>query len=1367
MTQSVFIIYCDTAIFESILHRFIEFKFLAVLFIKGSYSGSVTVIGYFFFSTGTKAEKVGDKSTTVNRLTSSDSQIDIPVICNPAKLKDSTSLSTNDSGADVLNARVTIPTIIGVPRKAPHMNGKTLSHENSTGNMMQVAAPVNQDVGTEDLPEYTPLRRLPKNANTDDGSITGKESPSPPDSDANELFKKPVGAPLRSKQSKPPLQKFDSSMVVPRPKPALGAQFAHRRSMPVMNVNVAPPQFGKRESVIESLEKKRRESIGTRLKGLQVPVSAQHKGASSGGSPGIGMGKALPTIIGQKSHGGMLPKIGVLKKRHSSYQPLVPTTFSMKPMRLQHRMSESLLMSAPEPLVAKVEDISEASDAVGVDEESNARSSGPEVALPQPADKEFHDNDTEVFAPSSDKEDAQGKEISLDVKLSANDEGNVSPSYTKSTLPELDDRNDDNLADTNGDVSSPVLCDKDEDLGSVSLQSDVVNEVTEDTSTVTTHAIADSPSVHDTAFNTESQLTEDSQKMDSLETREASEDTPAETNDNMSPLHNDITPQVTTKPLIDTTIMESGDSTTITSTNAVPVSPSRSKPPLPPKPKKPIILPKPTKTSILSPTKPDQNGHTVSTDMQEADTTVKQEDSALECDKNNLKSSDDTSVTEEDSVPVVSVVDTVAVDKVLPGEHNETEGDTESGSREETHTVETETGVSDVGYEMGLAKDSQSDRELEVMPQLTGSMEHDIESTDMTESVHTESETSPSCLDIDVPPVPGMAPPSVPDVAPPMVPDTTPSLVADVTEPLVPDVNQPLVPDMAEPLIPEQAQPLVPDMAEPLIPDMAQPLVPDMAEPLVPDMAQPLIPDMAQPLVPDMAQPLVPDMAQPLIPDMAQPLVPDMAQPLLPDMAPPMIPTVAPPPILTEAPADDTAPSLNQDTSLLMTELDPPMTFRDVVSDEAPQVMPNAAQLPESGHTELMPDSQPSLPKVAPPLVVDLTPSLLQDDSVPSLPTEAAPSLPTAAPSVPTEAAPSMPTEAEPSVSDETSPLVSDTAPSLTQDEAPPSVQDDASPLVQDAADVDTPMVPDVAPLETGIAPPPVPEMAPPPAPHPSSPESVDLMFEGIEPDIPAAAEEGDLMENNVTLPMAKPSSFDMTVSPPGDTTLSPKVLPSSLDTSPQLSVPEISIHPPTPTQDLKFDDNDMLEVMSDNDEGREGETEVAVSNPEREDVSCDTEKTVSADETPSETFVSESPSGTTDVPANESTPCVDTNDDAVSLPSDMPQLPPGPPPTAPPTATPPPAPSDLDLHLTSGSMDLSDMSHFDSSEELEGNFMRSQLPQTSSPMMHCTQKEEMSEGRGSLLSSPDVNGPLSPTPSDSDSGIYTSRTETKSETGQ
>ena len=1279
----------------------------------------------------------------------------------------------------MLNARATIPIIIGVPRKAPRMNVKNLSHKNSTGNMMQVAAPVNQDVGEEDLPEYTPLRRLPKDANIDDGSIAGKEATSPPHSDVNEVFKKPVGAPLGSKQSKPPLQKFDVGMVVPRPKPALGAQFAHRRSMPVMNVNVTPPQFGKRESVIESLEKKRRESIGTRLKGLQVPVSAQHKGALSGGSPGVGMGKALPTIIGQKSHGGMLPKIGVLKKRHSSYQPLVPTTFSTKPMKLQYRMSESLLMSASEPLVAKVEDINEASGAASINEESNARNSVPEEALPQPADREFHDNDTEVFAPSIDKEDAQGKEISLDVKLIANDEGkaNSPSSYTKSALPELDDRNDDNLADINGDVSSPELCEKDEDSGSVSLQSDIVNKVTEDTSTVTTNAITHSPVVDDTAFNTESQLIEDSQRMDSLETREASEDTPAETNDNMSPLHNDIT---ATKPLIDTTINESGDSTNITSTNAVPVSPSRSKPPLPPKPKKPVILPKPTKTSILSPTKPDQNGNTVGADMQEADTTVKQEDSAPACDKDNLKSSVDTSVTEEDTVPVFNVIDPVAVDKVLPEEHSETEGDAQSVSRAEIHT-----GVTDVGCEMDLAKDSQSDGELEDMPQLTGSVEQDIANTVVTESVHTESQTSPSCW---APPAPGMAPPSVPDMAPPSVPDMAPpkvpnvakpsvpdvppdmteQLVPDMAEPLIPDMAQPLVPDMAQPLVPDMVQPLVPDMAQPLVPDMAQPLVPDMAQPLVPDMAQPLVPDMAQPLVPDTAEPLLPDMAEPLVPHLAQPLIPDMVQPLVqdmaetlvpdvtqplvPDMAPPMIPTMAPPPVVTEASADDTAPSLDQDTSLLMTELDPPMTFRDVVSDEDPRVMPNAAQPSEAGNTELMPDRQPSLRKVAPSLVADLAPSMPQDESVPSLPTEAAPSLPTE--------------------SNETSPLVSDTAPSLIHDEAPPSVQDEVSPLVQDAAaaDVDTPVVPDVAPLETDTAPPPVPEMAPPSVPHPSSTESGDLMSEGTEPDIPAAAENGDRMENNATFPTSctpNPPSFDMTVSPPGDTTLSPKVLPSSLDTSPQLSMPEISIHPPTPTQDLMFDDNDVSEVMSDRDEDREGETEVAMSNPKREDVPCDIEKTVSTDETPSETFVSASHSGMTDMPASESIPRVDTNDDAVSLPSDMPQLPPGPPPSAPPTATTPPPPADLDLQLTSGCMDLSDMSHFDSSEELEGNFMRSQLPQTSSPMMHCTQKEEMSEGRGSLLSSPDVNGPLSPTPSDTDSGIYSSRTEAKCETGQ
>ena len=46
--------------------------------------------------------------------------------------------------------------------------------------------------------------------------------------------------------------------------------------------------------------------------------------------------------------------------------------------------------------------------------------------------------------------------------------------------------------------------------------------------------------------------------------------------------------------------------------------------------------------------------------------------------------------------------------------------------------------------------------------------------------------------------------------------------------------------------------------------------------------------------------------------------------------------------------------------------------------------------------------------------------------------------------------------------------------------------------------------------------------------------------------------------------------------------------------------------------------------------------------------------------------------------------------------------------------------------------------------------------------------REDLSEGRGSLLSSPDVNLPLSPTPSDADSGIYSSKADhQRSDSGQ
>ena len=87
----------------------------------------------------------------------------------------------------------------------------------------------------------------------------------------------------------------------------------------------APPlQVGaRRESVVEQIEKKRRESIGTKLKGLQVPSRRQSadvpsRKLSTGGSE-------LPTIpsLG-KFPSNLLPKPAI---RRSSYQPVMSQPF--------------------------------------------------------------------------------------------------------------------------------------------------------------------------------------------------------------------------------------------------------------------------------------------------------------------------------------------------------------------------------------------------------------------------------------------------------------------------------------------------------------------------------------------------------------------------------------------------------------------------------------------------------------------------------------------------------------------------------------------------------------------------------------------------------------------------------------------------------------------------------------------------------------------------------------------------------------------------------------------------------------------------------------------------------------------------------
>lgn len=80
--------------------------------------------------------------------------------------------------------------------------------------------------------------------------------------------------------------------------------------------------------------------------------------------------------------------------------------------------------------------------------------------------------------------------------------------------------------------------------------------------------------------------------------------------------------------------------------------------------------------------------------------------------------------------------------------------------------------------------------------------------------------------------------------------------------------------------------------------------------------------------------------------------------------------------------------------------------------------------------------------------------------------------------------------------------------------------------------------------------------------------------------------------------------------------------------------------------------------------------------------------------------------------------------------------------------------------------------STFDSADELE-SALKSDKPERSSGLVLNkttinVSREDISEGRGSLLSSPDVILPLSPTPSDADSGIYSSKADhQRSDSGQ
>ena len=74
----------------------------------------------------------------------------------------------------------------------------------------------------------------------------------------------------------------------------------------------------------------------------------------------------------------------------------------------------------------------------------------------------------------------------------------------------------------------------------------------------------------------------------------------------------------------------------------------------------------------------------------------------------------------------------------------------------------------------------------------------------------------------------------------------------------------------------------------------------------------------------------------------------------------------------------------------------------------------------------------------------------------------------------------------------------------------------------------------------------------------------------------------------------------------------------------------------------------------------------------------------------------------------------------------------------------------------------------FDSSDELDNTQHSSSCSSGSRDVMVSISREDLSEGRGSMFSTPDVGQPLSPTPSDADSGIYSTKVDhQRSDSGQ
>ena len=1145
--------------------------------------------------------------------------------------------------ASKLEVSVKIPTVCGSPNKPHRLNGGTRSPGNSTGDMM--AAPMNRDPGADDLPVYSPMRRLPKQSSITDDNDSGKESTCHKEWDKSEIFKTPA---IPSADVQRSNSYVNDSVVVRRPKPAVRARSSHRLSMPVMNASMLAShtaQFGKRESVIESLEKKRRESIGTRLKGLQVPVSAQHRNTS-------GPMKALPTIIGQKTQVGILPKLHPMTKRHS-YQTLVPTTFNVKPLKVQP--SAVYQMEPPKSRIEQLKDTSvesgqSAASAVRNDELNDKVDdiSG----LPGYTPVEVHDS--EVSLSSCDKDHICVTKTNLaNMYNMLNDDSADGTTDKKPLLPEQGNKGearDKIVANDEAEMLPSVLNCKDEDL--VSLPATTAEVVGDNNVTAMVNAMMGGQSGHDITVTAKSVLDTvndtDRQEVDTPESQETL-NTP-EVGD-PSPPQSDI---------VSLDIKQNFHGITIapTSVAADVKSVSSPKPSLPPKPRKPSVPPKPSKARIMSSLDHSLNG--TAADINEIDPMMKTEYAV------NVKSSDELITPEGYRCVTVNDVAGKSGGVVMTETHNKVEGG------DETVASSSLVDVTAIDDEIMVETSSQSHITTEVLP----------------------------------------------DMAPPLVPGITPSSAPDVVIPSLP------APELAQPSMPDTAPPSVPDVPPPAVP-VAIPSLHDMALSLVPEVGVPLIPDMAPPSIPDTAPPSVPEVAPTFASDMFPPPVPDVA---LPDVAPPSITNEDPLVALedTTLPLISASSFINNGIPSMIQEIRVKTEDTDLVHDIPPEFTPDVAR---------------PLPTYATPYEPEFNPVLLPDLVTPS--------------NITTPSAPEITLSSEDTEED-----------NLLQN------------IIDAVLSSPTANAPDHPPFDITV----------------SSPVDVTM---------PPPCDQFVLESDHVG----------------GD---------ASVVSAPMLSLPEINICPPTPTRDLgspldfKCDDV-TVDVAADvtaavvTDESTDvvaDEVLTDVATHTVEDVAMDAASDLKTNTVVSDTATyleaqedghrleSELQLGGGDaegdiqirtnvafpisVPVTEDIPhgldeivSSHYHDPEISqiteplkittneMPSDSfnaPQLPTGPPPTSPPPAT-PPTDLDLDLHATSGSVDLSDMSHFDSSEELEGNFATGALPQTSSPMISVALKED--EGRGSLLSSPDINGPLSPTPSDTDSGIYSSRAETsKSDTG-